>query len=744
MAQDAAPSVLDVLFPQKQLAECVRAAAETLARGCLLLRGQHKELMGGAQEFLGFDVGGVDESAMAMVQACAGFFETSERLLAEAETSEVALACNQVLEECSRLTELVRQKDLAHQEWQHYEQQIAGLLACADPNSQQLARYREKLLEAKQLAEAKLEVAERDIRGFLERRTVHARATLHRLLHLQLRLFADLGQAASAVASSFRNEFRPGTTVEILGLQKDVELNGLLGTIGERDRESDIPGRMIVHLADGSRCIRSEHLRPVEPRAPEAETCLQPVQPVQPPLPQVGQLQLETDAASRREATAASVGKLQETQQRKHLELLATAAFRGWAWHCNQAAASRAADAAAQAAAAAAAEAVNTAKEAAAAEVKAAVQAVERAKAAQMERPPQEPGPGAAVNMQAYHHVLEVLGRLGVRSTDAALMAATVSAWALAIRRPEEDRLPHLELEPQEGPCEGCEAHVTTTGLQGAICEVLLGGKPAEVLEVLPRGRARVRLPPAGTTQGPLRVEARTQRWRLCVAVADDAFKYQKTLAFGAHGLNVELADGCACRSNGLTKALALTAEPLKELDRLELTDNRCFYFEFEVVGVSEKRTSRTLALGFAWDADRLPDTAAEMPRSIVVGGDLPRAHFNGREFGKVSGWRPLVDVGAGSILGALLEVGSCSLTANIFQDGRRRCSVEVPLPDEARWLQEAPFGVIDVCGSVTRVTLRSGILQGLPMLLSTSSPPVTDSEELKEDERELRRRGSF
>jgi len=99
---------------------------------------------------------------------------------------------------------------------------------------------------------------------------------------------------------------------------------------------------------------------------------------------------------------------------------------------------------------------------------------------------------------------------------------------------------------------------------------------------------------------------------------------------------------------------------------------------------------------------------ARQLPRSFVVGGDLPRAYLAGKEHSRISsGWRPLFDLSAGSVLGALLQVQAGIAKLTILQDGACRCAVEAELPD-ARW-DGAPHGAVDVCGTVQRVLLRQG-----------------------------------
>ncbi|CAK0792445.1 unnamed protein product [Prorocentrum cordatum] len=323
---------------------------------------------------------------------------------------------------------------------------------------------------------------------------------------------------------------------------------------------------------------------------------------------------------------------------------------------------------------------------------------------------------------------------------------AADSSGAAAAAPPAEDGCAAVRVRPAFGACEGCEAEVAAAGLGAPIAEVLVGGARAEILGPCGGGGVRVRLPP-GRAGAPLAVEARAAGWERLVASAQDAFRYCESVAFGACSSNVQLAseEGAAeaCRSvasrvSGLVNGVALTAAPLPELgeDVGVPAGWRGYYFEVEVTQVSEKRTGRTVALGFAWPlqaswpqdpadvgptpsassskvaasawelSGRLPENASAMTRAFVAGGDLPKAFLGGRELGKLSGWRPVLDVGAGAVLGALLEVGPGALRLTVFQDAVRRCSTEAALPPG--W-SGAPHGVVDVCGSVQGVRLRQG-----------------------------------
>jgi len=306
-----------------------------------------------------------------------------------------------------------------------------------------------------------------------------------------------------------------------------------------------------------------------------------------------------------------------------------------------------------------------------------------------------------------------------------------------------------VSLEPARGPCSsGCEADVRCSGLDGPVSEVLVNGQHVEVLSATCWG-ARIRLPPCAV-KGHVRVEVRAARWRQRVAVAEAGFQYYEPIGFGPHGKNIQLAaepgapagpeatKALATRVSGLLDGVALTASPLPAVPLEGLPQVVRYYYEIEVQEVAQRvtGTTRTLSLGFAWSGQRpqaplvqeasggcfagiaaastsasstrMPEMARNLPRAFVVGGDLPRVYLAGKELSKVTGWRPLFDVGAGAVLGALLQVQTGTARLTILQDGVVRCAVDAELPD-GRW-DGPPHGAVDVCGTVQRVALRQGV----------------------------------
>lgn len=116
----------------------------------------------------------------------------------------------------------------------------------------------------------------------------------------------------------------------------------------------------------------------------------------------------------------------------------------------------------------------------------------------------------------------------------------------------------------------------------------------------------------------------------------------------------------------------------------------------------SEGATGGAAAGGHRWK--KLPEMLSGLPRSFSIGGDLPRVHLGCQELCKISGWRPLMELEVGSVVGALLEETPVGRRLTVVQDGTARCSAEAPVP--AEWGDEV-YGVVDVCGTVQRVELR-------------------------------------
>jgi len=221
-----------------------------------------------------------------------------------------------------------------------------------------------------------------------------------------------------------------------------------------------------------------------------------------------------------------------------------------------------------------------------------------------------------------------------------------------------------------------------------------------------------------------------------------------------------------ASRATGLVQALALTATPVPVLPTTthealssgggsrRVLQQR--YFEVELLEWIKEKTTKAFAIGFAWPPSgsqqqqqqpgalvrrsssmsstpdrggggeasasstsrlgspswgRLPETAGQLRQAFVAGGDLPKVYLDGQELGKVQGWRPLLDLSQGAVVGALLEEhegGDLRLT--IVQNGVRRWT-SAPARRPASWTTSGgePHGVVDICGNARQVQLRQG-----------------------------------
>mmetsp|Transcript_12266 Transcript_12266/g.28644 ORF Transcript_12266/g.28644 Transcript_12266/m.28644 type:complete len:666 (+) Transcript_12266:169-2166(+) len=339
---------------------------------------------------------------------------------------------------------------------------------------------------------------------------------------------------------------------------------------------------------------------------------------------------------------------------------------------------------------------------------------------------------------------------------------------------------PPLQLRPASSPrVGGTEVELECPSLIGGIAEVVIGGVAAEILEVSGRS-AKVRVP-ASVDVGAKDVEVRAHGYEKYVCSARGAFRFFDAIHFGKCGRNIELQDGPqgprvgAHRKEGLLHGICLTESPLQQLPSepgaAASSSTPQYYFEIDVREPFHTATkSKTLFLGFAWPPrgptgtvdgassssscssfGSLPEVSSEMPRALVVGGDLPKVFCDGKEVGKLQGWRPMRDVGPGSLLGALLapvqseqqqsspavagSSGSSTVVGkwklSIFQDAELKCTVDVGLPSSWMEQQAPPYGLVDVCGAVKCVKLRQNALPPLPMDEESSS----DAEEASENE---------
>eukprot|EP00927_Polykrikos_kofoidii_P074329 TRINITY_DN70305_c0_g1_i1.p1 TRINITY_DN70305_c0_g1~~TRINITY_DN70305_c0_g1_i1.p1 ORF type:complete len:376 (-),score=50.36 TRINITY_DN70305_c0_g1_i1:39-1166(-) len=181
-------------------------------------------------------------------------------------------------------------------------------------------------------------------------------------------------------------------------------------------------------------------------------------------------------------------------------------------------------------------------------------------------------------------------------------------------------------------------------------------------------------------------------------------------------------------RDDDADNCVAFTSFPITKVTiEPKPGSNRCkkdrYHFEFQIVDV-DNTSPRTLSFGFAWNppGENTVDVscASKLPYSFIVGGDLPRYHFGGDERGKVMNWRPRIDVEVDSVVGGFLEVVAKDTQCMsriyrlvIFQDNVLR--TEIMCYAEESWveaLETEPYGVVDICGHVRGVKLRS--LEGI------------------------------
>jgi len=311
-----------------------------------------------------------------------------------------------------------------------------------------------------------------------------------------------------------------------------------------------------------------------------------------------------------------------------------------------------------------------------------------------------------------------------------------------------------LQLRPSAAPrLGGIEVEVDCPDLLGGVSEVVIGGVKAEILEVSGR-TAKVRVQPS-TDIGAKDVEVRAHGYERYVSSAKAAFHFYDAIHFGKCGRNIELSDGpqgakiIAQRKEGLLHGIVLTQSALEPLPPEAATSSSSksscsgpqYYYEIDVREPHLPSTrSRTILLGFAWarnpasataepDFGILPEVSSEMPRTLVVGGDLPKVFLDGKEVAKVPGWRPVKDVVPGTMLGLqLAPVGNHVWQLSIFQDADLRCTINVTLPES--WTEAPPHALIDVCGAVKCVKLRQNALPPLPPDDESSSEEGQESEE--------------
>ncbi|CAK9032771.1 unnamed protein product [Durusdinium trenchii] len=192
----------------------------------------------------------------------------------------------------------------------------------------------------------------------------------------------------------------------------------------------------------------------------------------------------------------------------------------------------------------------------------------------------------------------------------AALAAAPAADVAAST---EESPRRRLRLDPPRVPCSGGEVEVEVENLAGSISEVLVNGSLATSIDLKYVGAEDsaklVGHHPQPRSPGACDVEVRSASWHRHV-VREPALNYFPLMSFIAWGPNIDATSSrpgrpsdVATRRKGLISAVAVTSElkPLPVAPAGDSGHSQRFYFEVEVESLAEKRTNRTLALGFVW-----------------------------------------------------------------------------------------------------------------------------------------------
>lgn len=259
-------AIRESIEPHRQLALVIREVTRTLSGSLEGIRAFQRGIMRGTQEYISFDISGLDESAMALVESCAIAFEPMDVVLGDHGLRAIEAACDDILRDCEELTAKVRAADEARSEYQHYMDKVAGMVGQSSVSSMMLGtkdkllRNQDKLTRAKDKVETTRTECESMCRGFAIRQSVHGRATTHALLQEYVRVFAELGRHAEPLAASFAEELAPGVYAKVVGLTKQTHLNGQVVTVGSQETS----GRRVVLLGDGQqKAVSAKNLCPL-------------------------------------------------------------------------------------------------------------------------------------------------------------------------------------------------------------------------------------------------------------------------------------------------------------------------------------------------------------------------------------------------------------------------------------------------------------------------------------------------
>lgn len=260
------------LKPQQGLVMAVKEMAQEVLEHFKALCLTQQKLMRAANSYLASDFGfaALDESAMFILQTASDFFDEGGARLGKSGLNEVVLACDRILGEHRSIADLMKERDEAHREFEHYNGKVAAMMVQPGDKAK-LDRNQEKLNSAQTVSDSKRLHVDAAVRTVVGRRIFHARTTLHSALQAYARSVAAWGARASPVVKAFEDEYRIGTPVEVVGFPKDSEMHGFNGVVCGK---SDDPGMVCISLADGSqqKALRAEHLVPVgEPAETEEE-----------------------------------------------------------------------------------------------------------------------------------------------------------------------------------------------------------------------------------------------------------------------------------------------------------------------------------------------------------------------------------------------------------------------------------------------------------------------------------------
>lgn len=186
-------------------------------------------------------------------------------------------------------------------------------------------------------------------------------------------------------------------------------------------------------------------------------------------------------------------------------------------------------------------------------------------------------------------------------------------------------------------------------------------------------------------------------------------------------GNNIQLSDDrrSACRTEASVNGITF----------LSLTKP---FFEIEIGEVVRKGQTRGPAFGFmaasvAHKLKLLPTVAGDLNYAMVVGGDLPHLMLNAEKQNRIQ-WRPRNDLNDGDKVQVLLT----RRALKIFHNGKEEVALDLP---HQVWLNEPLVGIVDIAGSLKKVTIVDGSEPLATPLFGEEELPVATVAEKDEDE---------